>query len=80
MDDEFIKRSQVTGKRYDYFSKDVVRILNIDQAAMYIKNDVELIDIYTSQDRNTGKNVLVFVFDKNSSKECYDLWCKRKLS
>ena len=78
MADEYWKRSSVTGKKYNYFSNDIVRILNIDQAAAYLKHDVELIDIYTSYDKNK-KNILVFVFDKNSSKECYDLWCKHEL-
>lgn len=79
MSDSFIRRSQVTGKKYDYFSKDLVRIVNIDQAAAYLKHEVELIDIYTSQDKQTKKNILVFVFDKESSKECFDLWCKHEL-
>ena len=79
MAEQYIKRSQVTGKKYDYFSKDVVRILNIDQAAAFIKHDADLIDIYTSQDRKTGKNVLVFVFQRESTKDLYDLWCKHEL-
>ena len=79
MAEEFWKRSSITGKKYDYFSKDNVRILNIDQAAAYLKNDVELIDIYVSNDKTSGKNILVFVFDRESSKPFFDLWCKHEL-
>ena len=75
----FIKRSPITGKKYDYFGTDIVRILNIDQAAAYLKNDVELIDVYVSKDRVKDKNVLVFVFDRESSKPFFNLWCKHEL-
>ena len=44
----------------------------------YLDNDVELIDIYTSRDRNNDKPILTFVFDRNSSKRVFDLWCKRE--
>ena len=72
----YMKRG-ITGKKYDYFSKDVVRILNIRQSIWYFENGVELLDIYLSQ-REEGEKVLVFVFDKESSKPYFDLWCKRK--
>ena len=72
----YMKRG-ITGKKYDYFSKDVVRILNIRQSIWYFENGVELLDIYLSQ-REDGEKVLVFVFDKESSKPYFDLWCKRK--
>ena len=78
MSDEYIKRSQVTGKKYDYFSKDVIRLLNPYQCAYYLDQNVELIDIYTSKDRNTGKPVLVYVFDRASSREAFSKWCERE--
>ena len=72
----YMKRG-ITGKKYDYFSKDVVRILNIRQSIWYFENGVELLDIYLSQ-REDGEKILVFVFDKESSKPYYDLWCQRR--
>lgn len=79
MKTEFWKRSPITRREYDYFSDDIVRILNIDQAAAYLKNGVELIDIYVSKDKVKDKDLLVFVFDRESSKPFFDLWCKHEL-
>lgn len=69
--------SDTIGK--DYAPSRVVRILNIQQAIAYIKNNVELLDLYTSFDEKTGKDVLVFIFDRQKSKWAYDLWCKHEL-
>lgn len=56
-----------------YEIEDTVRIVNTKQAGLYIKNNVTLVDLFWS------KNSLVFVFDKQSSKIAYDLWCNHKL-
>lgn len=77
--DEYIKRSAVTGKKYDYFSKDYVRIVNPRQSMAYLSNGAELIDIYTSRDRTTGKPILIYVFTRESTKELYDAWCNHEL-
>lgn len=79
MKTEFWKRSPITRREYDYFSDDIVRILNIDQAAAYLKNGVELIDIYVSKDKVKDKDLLVFVFDRESSKPFFELWKKHEL-
>ena len=68
--------SDITGK--DYLPKNVVRILNLSQVARYLYWKVELLDIYPSIDYNTGKEILCFIFDRNSSKPAYDAWCKRQ--
>lgn len=70
--------SEVTGKRY--LPKNVVRILNIQQVIAYLKYGVELLDIYPSADFETNKPLLVCLFDREKSKEAYDLWCKRELN
>lgn len=70
--------SKITGKKYRV--KDCVRILNIQQVAAYLDNDVELLDVYVSKDRNTDKKILVYIFNREESKEAYDLWCKRELN
>lgn len=57
-----------------YELENVVNIVNTKQAGMYIKHNIPLIDLFWS------KNNLVFVFDKQSSKKAYELWCKYKLT
>lgn len=76
---EYWKRSPVTGKKYNYFGDEIVRIGNIYQSMAYISNGAELIDIYTSKNRITGDPILIFVFNRNSTKQLYDLWCKHEL-
>lgn len=69
--------SKITNKQYK--PSKVVRILNIQQVIAYLNIGVELLDIYTSIDKKTENKVLVFLFDRESSKEAYDLWCRREL-
>ena len=78
MADPYFITSQVTGKTYDVFS--VVRILNVRQAAFYMSRSVVLQDIEVSQDRKTDLPVLVFYFNKDDTKEVYDIWCNQERS
>ena len=78
MADPYFITSQVTGKTYDVFS--VVRILNVRQAAFYMSKSVILQDIEVSQDRKTNLPVLVFYFNKDDTKEVYDIWCNQERS
>ena len=74
----FMIKSRITHKEYNAF--ETCRILNLQQAIRYLANHVELIDLYTSKDKdNPGVQKLVFVFDRKESKWAYDLWCKREL-
>lgn len=70
-------KSNVTNK--EYYANETVRILNVQQVIAYLNFGVELLDIYPSKDRNSDKQLLVYVFDKEKSKEAYDLWCKHEL-
>ena len=70
-------KSSFTGKTYD--PKKAVRILNMHQAAAYMNCGVNLIDLWPSKDIKTGKPILVFIFDREESKEAYDLWCNHEL-
>lgn len=65
------KHSCITNKKYQ--TENTVKIVNTRQAGLYIKNNIPLVDLFWS------KNALVFVFDREESKEAYDLWCKREL-
>ena len=71
-------KSNFTGKEYD--SRKAIRILNANQAAAYIKHGMELLDLWLSKDVNTGKPILVYIFNKEETKEVYDLWCKHELN
>ena len=73
-----IVKSNLTGKDYD-ISK-VVRLLNIKQSMMYIKNGCKLLDLYVSLDNDTNEPILVFIFDRKESKEYFDRWCKHELN
>lgn len=72
--DNYVERAEsaVTGKIYQL--GDAMRILNVKQAMFYMKNNVELYDMYPSQDFKTGKDVLVFIFSKSQSKPYYEQW------
>ena len=77
--DEYIKRG-ISGKKYDYFSKDYVRILNLQQIDFYINEfGITPIDVIISDDRkNPDKKVVLFVFKKDETYEAYDAWVKRE--
>lgn len=70
-----IVKSDFTKKIYD--TKDVVRILNMNQAAAYMKYGIPLLDLWIS--KRNGLPTLVFIFNRDESKEAYDLWCDHKL-
>lgn len=76
---EYWKRSPVTGKKYNYFGDDILRIVNLRQSMAYLSNGAKLLDVYTSKNRATNEPMLVFVFDKDSTKELYDAWCRHEL-
>lgn len=74
---EYIKRSALSGEKYDVFDKDVIRILNPRQSAFYVSQSVPILDVQLSKD-NCGKPILVYLFRRSLTKECFDLWCKQK--
>ena len=51
----------------------VVKIINMKQAHLYIKHHVKPIDVFDSE----GK--LVFVFDKEKTKDLFTKWCNYEL-
>ena len=69
----YYKTSSITGRRYDIFS--IVRILNIKQVCFYLEQGVPLEDMEVSKDRTNNNPVLVFYFDRETSKDAYDKWC-----
>lgn len=64
----------------EYCPVDVVRILNVKQATLYIANGAQLLDIYASKDFRTNEPVLVFIFNRLATLPLYDAWCKRTLT
>ncbi len=75
---EFIKRSALSGEKYDVFDKDVIHILNIYQAAYYVENGCPILDVQLSYNRKTGKPMLVFLFRRSVTKSVFDSWCNQK--
>lgn len=75
--ESFIKRSAITGKKYDVFD-DTIRILNPNQAAFYVSEGVPILDVWLSEDKKTDKPILVYLFKKADTKEVFDLWCRQK--
>lgn len=63
----------------DYLPHEVVRIVNMKQALLYIKNQVYPIDIYTSIDDKTNNAILAMVFLKKDTVEVYKKWCNYNL-
>ena len=45
------KRSPITGRKYDYFDKDTIRLINFEQSFAYINAGVVPLDIVMSTDR-----------------------------
>lgn len=69
--------SEVTGITYN--PKDVVRILNMKQAAAFCAQGCKIIDVYPSVDYKTGSPLMVMLFMKEDTREAYDLWCNHEL-
>lgn len=61
-------------KPRDYIANEVVRIVNIKQQILYVKNQVYPIDMYTSVDEETNNIVLVMIFSKDDTIEVYKKW------
>ena len=69
--------SEVTGKTYD--PTKTVRILNPIQSCLYMKARCLPVDVYPSIDFKTGKDVLVFLFDREQSRPLYTKWLNHEL-
>lgn len=74
--EEFLKRSKLTGKKYNVFDPNIVRILNMQQVAYYLSQDLIPIDVCVSEDKN-GKKILVYLYYKSETQEAFDRWCRR---
>ena len=76
---KFVKRSPITGRKYDYFGEDVLRLLNFEQCFYYIEEKgIIPLDIVLSDDRkHPGKKVVLFLFSKKETQDAYAEWCER---
>lgn len=74
-------KSMITGRTYKL--SDMVRITNMKQVTLYMKNCIRPYHIYCDQYINseTGEEDtrLAFLFDRSETKWAYDLWQKREL-
>ena len=62
----------VTGKCYE--TKECVYIVNPLQVYKYLLNDLPPLDVLPGED-----NKIVFVYNRQESRDLYDKWCKREL-
>ena len=62
-----------------YTLKEVCRVVDQKQKTLYVKHGAYPIDMYSSVDFNTGKDITVYVFLRDDTRELYDLWCKHEL-
>lgn len=75
--DKDYKTSKVTGKTYNRFGG-VIKILNTQQAAFYLSKGVPLLDLEPSMNKDQTKEVLVFYFQREDTRDAYNEWCERK--
>lgn len=66
-------------KPRSYTLKEVCRVVDQKQKTLYIKHGVYPIDIYSSVDFDTGRDITVYVFLRSETKELYELWLKHEL-
>lgn len=62
----------------NYTSKEVVRIVKIEQVIFYNDHHVYPIDMYPSYDDRTDRKILVFIFTKEDTKEVFQKWIEYK--
>ncbi len=74
-EEKYYKTSKITGRKYDIFES--IKILNISQAIFYLQNQIKLQDLFVSNDKKTDKPVLVFVFNREDTKDVFNEWCTR---
>lgn len=67
-----VVKSEVTGKYYSV--ENTVRIVRWKQVVFYMNKGIVPKDIFVSIDRKTGEDILVFLFDKDESRETYYEW------
>ena len=65
-------QSTVTGKCYE--TDECVFIVNPLQVYKYLINDAAPLDILAGED-----NKIVYVYNRKSTRDLYDRWCKREL-
>jgi hypothetical protein len=59
----------------EYDSHDAIRIINQKQWMFYVDSGLYPIDLYPSYDEKTDRKKMVFVFERNKTKELYQRWC-----
>lgn len=59
--------------------RETVKIVNRRQATLYIKNGLKPIDVYASKGKDGELDILVYVFDKESTFPLFIKWCNGEL-
>ncbi len=74
-DKTILRYSKLTGRYFNIFQ--TVRILNTAQATFYVTKGVLPLDVYASKDFKNKRDVLVFLFSKDDTRDLYEEWCSR---
>ena len=75
-----MKETVISDKtKKEYAPKDCVRIVNQLQAATYMANGADLLDIYVSRDYKTNRPMMVYIFNRAATTTLYDKWCLHEL-
>ena len=64
---------------FSYNTNDVVRIKNPKQRDLYLMNGIMPKDIYTIIDEKTDEKILIYIFEKDDTREAYEKWCNYEL-
>lgn len=68
--------SSITGKEYSL--EQCIEILNPKQALFYIDRGCTIQDIYPSINYQSGKENLIFIFERSESADLYPLWLEQR--
>lgn len=60
--------------RREYDPSKCIRLVNYRQLMFYMKEGVEILDLYPSKDFKTGQDVLVYIVNRAESREAYEKW------
>ncbi len=69
--------STLNGKTYNI--RDIARVPDRRLQTLYIKHGLRPVDIYVSMD-NDGRDIMVMLFNREESKDLYQMWLDHTLT
>ena len=71
--------AKILGKDIVKESSEIKKYIGYVPSEVKFYDEVKVKDIFVSENHKTGEPVLVFMFDRESTRKAYDLWCKGEL-